>query len=77
MGQDVNLGKALHHHMQHMANSSAALAFPSTITAMALQVRVLFDNDEETTYSQDPLDNTAIDYVLRRAPSLPAIPENP
>ena len=53
MGQDINLGKALHHHMQHVASSSVALAFPSTIIAMALQAGVLVDDDEEMVCPQD------------------------
>ena len=35
-GQDINLGKAIHHRMQHVANSFATLTLPCTITTMAL-----------------------------------------
>ena len=62
--------------MQHVANSTATLAFPCTITAMALQGGVLIDDDDEIAYPDDQLDNTTIDYVLRRAPWPPAILED-
>ena len=36
----------------------------------------MIDNNEEIAYTQDQLDNVAIDYALRRAPPPPAIPKD-
>ena len=73
-GQDIDLGKAIWRHMQHVANSTAALAFPCTITTMALQAGVQVDDDEAIAYPEDPLTNAVLHYVFRRAPPPPQIP---
>ena len=51
--------------MQHIANSTTALAILSTITTMALQARIQVDDDEELAYLDDPLDNAILQYVFR------------
>ena len=60
--------------MQHIANSTAALAFPCTVTAMALQAGVQVDDVEELASLDDPLDNAVLQYVFRWAPWPPSIP---
>ena len=60
--------------MQHVANSTAALTFPCTITTMALQAGVQVDDDEVLAYPDDPLINAVLHYVFRRAPQPPQLP---
>ena len=72
-GQDIDLGKAIWRHMQHVINSTATLAFLYTITAMVLQVVVQVDDDEDIAYSDNLLDNAVLQYVFRWAPRLPPI----
>ena len=61
--------------MQHITNYTAALAFPCTITTMALHAGVQVDDDEDIAYSDDLLDNATLRYVFRRVLQPPAILE--
>ena len=72
-GQDINLGKAIRKHIQHVANSTATLAFPCTITTMAVKAGVVIHDDEEIALPDDSVDNAIVNYVFRRAPPPPAM----
>ena len=63
--------------MQTMAIIASALAFPSTITTMALQAGVLGDADDEIFEFEDPLTDVTIHYVLKRALAPPRVPCEP